>query len=302
MSKVVIIGCGFVGMSYAYSLLNQKTKVDELVLIDIDKKKAMGEVMDLNHGIAFSPTKLYIKCGDYSDCNNADITCICAGKNQEVGETRLDLVKKNYIVFKSIINEINKTNFKGIYLIATNPVDIMTLITKKLSKFPSNRVIGSGTMLDTSRLRYLVGKRLSLNPKNIHAYVIGEHGDSEFVSWSNAMIGVNNIEKFLSSKELNEISEEVKNAAYEIIDKKGVTCYGIGMCLTRITNAILDNEASILSVSTYSTKHDLYYGMPSIINRNGIVSSVDIDLSEEEIKKLNNSIEILSKIKNDLDI
>lgn len=298
MSKVVIVGCGFVGMSYAYSLLNQRTKVDELVLIDIDEKKAKGEAMDLNHGIAFAPSKINIKSGTYQDCDNADIICICAGKNQDIGETRLDLVKKNYIVFDSIIKKIKKTKFNGIYLIATNPVDIMTLITKKLSGFSASKVIGSGTMLDTSRLRYLVGNKLNINPKNVHAYVVGEHGDSEFVPWTNAIVGVKNISEYLSNKELDSIALSVKNAAYDIINNKGVTCYGIGMCLTRITNAILDDESSILSVSVYNKSLDLYYGMPAVVNKNGIREIINLKMTEEEKEKLNNSISVLTRIKN----
>lgn len=298
MSKVVIIGCGNVGMSYAYSLLNQRTKVEELVLIDLNKDRTIGEAMDLNHGLAFAPSKINIKAGEYSDCNNADIICICAGRNQEVGETRLDLIKKNYEVFKSIISEINKTNFKGIYLIATNPVDIMSLITMKLSKFPSSKVIGSGTMLDTARLRYLIGEKLDVNPKNVHAYVIGEHGDSEFVPWSSAIVGLRSVNEYMSKEDLNKIASDVRNAAYQIINKKGATYYGIGMCLTRITNAILDNDKSILTVSVYDEKQDLYYGMPAVVDKKGIREIIYLKLTDEERNKLDNSIEILKKIRN----
>ena len=298
MSKVIIIGCGNVGMSYAYSLLNQRTKVEELVLIDINKERTIGEAMDLNHGLAFAPSKISIKSGDYSDCNDADIICICAGKNQDVGETRLDLIKKNYKVFESIINEVNKTNFDGIYLIATNPVDIMSHITMKLSKFSPSKVIGSGTMLDTARLRYLIGDKLNVNPKNVHAYVIGEHGDSEFVPWNSAIVGLRNIKEYVTEEDLNSIAVNVRDAAYEIINRKGATYYGIGMCLTRITNAILDNDKSILTVSVYDEKQDIYYGMPSVVDKDGIREVIYLKLTDSEVEKLDNSIEILKKMKN----
>lgn len=296
MNKIVIIGCGNVGMSYAYSLLNQRTKVDELVLIDINKERTIGEAMDLNHGLSFAPSKMKIKSGDYSDCNDATIICICAGKNQDEGETRLDLINKNYGVFKSIIKEINKTNFKGIYLIATNPVDIMSLITIRLSKFSPLKVIGSGTMLDTARLRYLLSEKLKVSPKNVHAYVIGEHGDSEFVPWNSAMIGPKSISEYINNKELSKIAFNVRDAAYQIISRKGATYYGIGMCLTEITNAILDNEKSILTVSIYDEENGLYYGMPAIIDKSGVREVVKLNFTDDEKNSLNKSIEILKNI------
>lgn len=301
MNKIVIIGCGNVGMSYAYALLNQRTKVDELVLIDINKEKTIGEAMDLNHCLAFAPSKIKIKAGDYIDCNNATIICIAAGKNQEVGETRLDLIRKNYEVFQSIISEVNKTNFNGIYLIATNPVDIMSYITMKLSGLPSSKVIGSGTILDTARLRYLIGDELNINPKNVHAYVIGEHGDSEFVPWSNAIVGLKSVNEFLSNEKLEEIALSVKNSAYEIINRKGATYYGIGMCLVKITNSILDNDNSIITLSTLDKEKDIYYGMPCIINKEGIQKIIKLELTDEENKRLNNSINILKEYKEIID-
>ena len=175
-NKVVIIGCGNVGMSYAYALLNQRTSVNDLVLIDINKKKVEGEVMDLNHCLAFAPSKINIKVGDYTDCSYAKIICIAAGANQNPGETRMDLITKNAKVFKNIINSVMETGFNGIFLIATNPLDVMTYLTWKYSKLDTSQIIGSGTSLDTARLRYMIGERLNINPKNVHAYVIGEHG------------------------------------------------------------------------------------------------------------------------------
>ncbi len=299
MNKVVIIGCGNVGMSYAYALLNQKTSVNELVLIDINVRKVEGEAMDLNHCLPFGPSKMNIKVGDYSDCSDATIICIAAGRNQEPGETRTDLIDKNKEVFKSIIDNVVKSGFKGIFLIATNPLDIMTYITWKYSGFDASKVIGSGTSLDTARLRYMIGDKLSINPKNVHAYVIGEHGDSELVPWSNATVGLQNVKDFLNDDELNKIMYDVKNAAYEIIDRKGSTCYGIGMCLVRITNAILNDENSIITVSSYDENNDVYVGGPTIINKNGIRERVYVNLTKFEEEKLQNSIDVIkNNIKN----
>ena len=204
-NKVVIIGCGNVGMSYAYAIVNQQTFVNELVLIDLDKDRVIGEVMDLNHCLAFSPSKISIKAGDYSDCADASIVCIAAGANQNPGETRMDLINKNSVIFKSIVDSVMSNGFAGIFLIATNPLDVMTYITWKYSGIDSSRVIGSGTSLDTSRLKYMIGERLDVNPKDVHAFVMGEHGDSEFVPWSNANISLQNIRDYLTDDELDSI-------------------------------------------------------------------------------------------------
>lgn len=300
MNKVVIIGCGNVGMSYAYALLNQKTSVNELALIDLDEQRIKGEVMDLNHCLSFAPNKIDIKVGSYKDCENASIVVIAAGANQSVGETRMDLINKNSKIFKDIINNVVKNNFKGIFLIATNPVDVMTYMTYKYSKFPSNKIIGTGTSLDTARLRYMIGDRLNINSKNVHAYVIGEHGDTEFVPYSNANIGLQKITDYLNEEELNQIFVDVRDAAYDIIERKGATYYGIGMCLVRITNAILDNENSILTVSTYDKENDVFIGLPCIINKEGIKDKIYVKLNEEETNKLQYSIDtIKNAIKND---
>lgn len=300
MNKVVIIGCGNVGMSYAYALLNQKTSVNELALIDLDEQRIKGEVMDLNHCLSFAPNKIDIKVGSYKDCHDASIVVIAAGANQSVGETRMDLINKNSKIFKDIINNVVKNNFKGIFLIATNPVDVMTYMTYKYSKFPSNKIIGTGTSLDTARLRYMIGDRLNINSKNVHAYVIGEHGDTEFVPYSNANIGLQKITDYLNEEELNQIFVDVRDAAYDIIERKGATYYGIGMCLVRITNAILDNENSILTVSTYDKENDVFIGLPCIINKEGIKDRIYVKLNEEETNKLQYSIDtIKNAIKND---
>lgn len=295
MNKVVIIGCGNVGMSYAYALLNQRTAVSELALIDLNQDRIEGEVMDLNHCLAFAPSKINIKVGTYQDCKDASIVCIAAGANQNPGETRMDLITKNSKIFKNIIDQVMENGFRGIFLVATNPLDVMTYLTWKYSGLPTSQIIGSGTSLDTSRLRYLVGERLNINPKNIHAYVIGEHGDSEFVPWSNANIGLQNIHRFLDSETLENIRVQVKNAAYEIINRKGATYYGIGMCLVRITNAILGDENSIITVSSYDENNDVYIGLPTIINRKGAVGKIAVELNEEETEKMQNCVNIIKE-------
>ena len=251
--------------------------------------------MDLNHCLAFAPSKINIKVGTYEDCKNASIVCICAGANQSPGETRMDLIHKNSRIFKSIVTEVMQSGFQGIFLIATNPLDVMTYITWKYSNLPSSKVIGSGTSLDTARLRYMIGEKIGVSPKNIHAYVIGEHGDSEFVPWSNANVGLQNINRFLTEQECEEIHASVRDAAYEIINRKGATYYGIGMCLVRITNAILGDENSIITVSAYDDANDIYIGSPCILNKDGIQKRVLVDLNEKELGELQNSIDTLKK-------
>lgn len=298
MSKVVLIGCGNVGMSYAYSLINQKNRVNELVLIDINKDKCEGEALDLMHAVSFAPNKMKIYAGNYKDCNDADIVCICAGRNQNVGETRLDLVKKNYEVFKSIISEINQTNFNGIYLIATNPLDVMTQITQKLSGFDKHKVMGSGTILDTARLRFLISEKLNISPKSIHGYVIGEHGDSEFIPWSNTQIGLDKANKFLTKNDMSKITYDVRNSAYDIINKKGNTSYGIGICLAKITNAILDDSHRVYTVSSYNETYNLYIGQPTIIGKNGVEKVLDLNLKDKDITKFEESVNAIQNVLN----
>lgn len=301
-NKVVVIGCGNVGMSYAYALLNQRTNVGELVLIDLDKERVEGEVMDLNHCLAFAPSQINIKAGSYEDCKDAKLVVIAAGANQNPGETRMDLINKNSAIFKNIVTSVTKSGFDGIFLVATNPLDVMTYLTWKYSKFPSNKVLGSGTSLDTSRLRYLIGSKIGVSPKNIHAYVVGEHGDSEFVPWCNANVGLQNIKNFLNEEELEEICDEVKKAAYEIINKKGATYYGIGMCLVRITNAILGDENAIITVSSYDEDNDIYIGIPSILNKDGVKSRIYINLTDDEKNKLQSSVDIIKNAIENIDI
>ena len=292
-NKVVIIGCGNVGMAYAYALLNQRTYVNRLVLIDLDKEKTMGEVMDLNHCLPYAPSKISINVGDYNDCSDARIVVIAAGANQKPGETRTDLIYKNAKIFKDIVSNVMASGFNGIFLVATNPLDVMTYLTYKYSGLPSSKVIGSGTSLDTARLRLMIGKKLCISSKDIEAYVIGEHGDSEFVPWSNANIGMQNIKEFISIEDMYKLEYDVKNAAYEIINRKGATCYGIGMSLVRITNAILGNENAIIALSVYDEKNDVYVGLPAIVNEKGVERRVYLNLTEKEKKQLQNSIDVI---------
>lgn len=299
-NKVVIIGCGNVGMSYAYALVNQRTYVNELVLIDINTKKVEGEVMDLNHCLAYSPSKINIKLGDYSDCKGAKIVVISAGANQNIGETRMDLIHKNNKIFKNIIESVMNSGFNGIFLVATNPLDVMTYLTYKYSSLPHNKVLGTGTTLDTARLKYLISEKVGVSPKDIHAYVMGEHGDSEFVPWSNANIALKHINYYLKEEEKKKIEEDVRNSAYEIINRKGATYYGIGMCLVRITNAILGDENVILSVSAYDKENDIYISTPAIVNSNGIKEKIFVPFNPEETEKIKNSIKVIKEAINSL--
>ena len=301
--KVMLIGCGMVGMSYAYALLNQNI-VDELVLVDVNKEKAMGEAMDLNHGLAFAASSMKIYAGDYGDARDADLVVIAAGVNQQPGESRIDLLSRNSAVFRSIIEPVVDSGFDGIFLIATNPVDIMSQITLRLSGFSPDRVIGSGTTLDSARLRYLVGKKLSVDPRNIHAYVIGEHGESEFVPWSQAHVATVSLDELRlkhpeksAELDMTEIESEVRNSAQKIIAAKKATYYGIGMALVRITRAIFSDEDSILTISSlvdgpYGIS-ETYLGLPCIVGRQGRVKLLELDLNDEETAKLRKSASII---------
>ena len=303
--KIVLVGAGFVGMSFAYAALNQSL-CDELVIIDIDELRARGEAMDLNHGLAFARSNMRISAGDYNDCADADIVVICAGVAQKPDESRVDLLKRNAEVFKSIISPVVKSGFEGVFLVATNPVDIMTRITRELSGFSVHRVLGTGTTLDSARLRYLLGEYFNIDPKSVHAYVIGEHGDSEFVPWSQAMIGTKPVELICSEYEqyneadLDSIADRVKNAAYEIIKAKKATYYGIGMATVRICRAILNSENSILTVSAPPRGEygigDVYLGLPSIVGGNGLKSVIELPLTRSELGKLRSSAEYLNDI------
>ncbi len=302
--KVVLIGTGMVGMSFAYALVNQGGICNELVLIDVNKVRAQGEAMDLNHGLAFAKSNMKIYAGEYKDCKDADIVVIAAGVAQKEGETRLDLLQRNVEVFRSIITPVVKSGFDGIFLVATNPVDIMTRVTYELSRFGASRVIGTGTSLDTARLRYLLGDYFTVDPKNIHAYVIGEHGDSEFVPLSQVMFATKPVTAILEDErneycidDMHRIEDQVRTAAYKIIEAKRATYYGIGMAITRIVKAILGDENSVLTVSSklcgeYGAR-DIFIGVPSIIGRNGVKEIVELTLTDEEKAKFDDSAEVL---------
>lgn len=302
--KVAIVGVGMVGMSFAYAMLNQNI-CDELCLIDINKERAEGEAMDLSHGLPFAPSSMKIYSGDYSDCTDMDMIVICAGVPQLEGETRRDLLQKNYKVFKTIVKPIVENGFNGVFLVASNPVDVMTKVVLDLSGFPPERVIGSGTSLDTARLRYMIGDYFKVNPRNIHAYVMGEHGDSEFVAWSSAMISVLPIKELDSHtdqimNELDEIAVNVRDSAYKIIKAKKATYYGIGMVLARLTRAILNDENSIFTISAYLNGEYLesgfYIGVPALINRNGVRKILEIPLDESEKKRFKDSAKVIKEM------
>ncbi len=300
--KIVLIGTGMVGMSYAYALLNQNL-CDELVLIDINKKRAEGEAMDLNHGVAFSGGNMEIYAGEYTDCCNADLVVLTAGLPQKEGQNRLDLLKENRKIFERILQSVLENGFHGIFLVATNPVDIMTRIVYEISDFPPEKVIGTGTALDTARLRYLLGEKFMIDPRNMHAYVMGEHGDSEFVPWSQAMMTTKPIFDLCGEtegchfQELLELEEEVRMAAYKIIEAKKATYYGIGMAMARITKAIFGNEYSVLTVSAHLQgeygENGIYIGIPCVVNRMGIQRIVELPLGSEEKQRLHSSCETL---------
>ena len=306
--KIVLVGTGFVGMSMAYSMLN-RGGINELVLVDIDKDKTIGEEMDLSHGLPYAPQKMVIKAGDYSDCKDAQIVVITAGAAQKPGQTRLELAEINTKIMKDITKKIMESGFNGIIIVASNPVDLMAYVVAKVSGLPKNQVIGSGTVLDTARLRYLLADYFKVSSKNVHAYIMGEHGDSSFVPWNHAYIGCKSIINIMKDNnhpisDLDKIHRGVVNTAYEIINKKKATYYGIGMALNRIVRAILDNENSILTVSSYLEngdygQNDIYIGVPVIINSQGVREVLKLDLNKEEQEKLNNSCNIIKQMRKD---
>ena len=311
LKKAVMIGCGFVGSASVFALM-QSGLFTEIALIDADKNKAEGEAMDISHGIPFaSPMKIY--AGDYDDVADAAIVIISAGAGQKPGETRLDLVNKNVAIFKSIIPEITKRDFGGILLVVANPVDILTQVAIKLSGLPEERVIGSGTVLDSARLRSKLGQHLSVDSRSVHAFIVGEHGDSEVVAWSSANVSgvplsdMCEMRGHYNHKEnTKEIADAVKNSAYEIINKKHATYYGIAMSVKRICEVIMRDEKSILPVShmihgVYEID-DVVLSMPVIVGADGIESDIPINLSGEEALKLKESADALKNIIDTLEL
>lgn len=311
INKIAIVGTGFVGSTTAYTLMLSGL-ISEIVLIDINKKKAEGEAMDMNHGMPFvRPVKIY--SGDYPDCKDADIVVITGGANQKPGETRIDLVNKNTAIFKDVIGNIVKYNTECILLVVTNPVDILTYVTYKLSGFPKNRVIGSGTVLDSARFKYMIGEHMGIDPRNVHAYIIGEHGDTEVPTWSLASIAGVSMDEYCkncnscdSRNFQHETFDNVINAAYEIIDRKGATYYAVALAVRRIVEAIVRNENSILTVSSLLEGEygldDICLSIPSQVNSDGIVRIISVPLSEEETKLLNKSADSLKQVISGLNI
>lgn len=303
--KIGVIGCGFVGASSAFALM-ESALYSEMVLIDADQNKAEGEALDISHGLPFAdPMKIY--AGSYDDIRDASIVVVTAGAGQKPGETRLDLVKKNVAIFKTIIPEIAKRDFHGVLLIVANPVDILTYTAAKLSGLSENRVFGSGTVLDTARLKYLLGEHLSVDSRSVHAFIIGEHGDSEIAAWSCANVSGIKLDRFCDMRGFHEheasmrrIAEEVKNSAYKIIDKKKATYYGVAMAVRRICQAISRDEKSILPVSTI--QHGTFgiegvaLSMPAVVGKDGVETQVPLELDEKEREALLHSAETLKKV------
>ncbi len=287
--KIVVIGVGAVGSTTAYTLLLRQ-RMDELVLIDANKEKAIGDALDMNHGLAFLG-KAKVWAGSYEDCADADIIIITAGVAQKPGESRVDLLKRKIAIFESITEQVLKFNKDGILLIASNPVDVMSYFTWKKSGWPSQRVIGSGTLLDTARFRYLIGEKLAIDPRSVHAHIIGEHGDSELPVWSHTNVAGSEIE--LSEEDRNHIFHNTRDAAYRIIEAKGATYYAIALALDRICTAILKNEASVLNVSTllknYHGIDDVYLGVPSIVDRSGVREVLQFNVKQNEQELLRKS-------------
>ena len=301
--KVVLVGAGFVGMSMAYSLLNQGG-VEELVLIDVNKDKTIGEEMDLSDGLPYAPHKMKIKAGDYSECKDANIVVITAGLAQKPGQTRLELAETNTKIMKEITQNVMANGFSGVFIIASNPVDLMSYVVAEVSGMPKSKVIGSGTVLDTARLRYLIAEYLQVSSKNVHAYILGEHGDSSLVPWDHCYVGCKKMIDIMKDnnhpmEDLKKIHDGVWQAAYKIIEKKKATYYGIGMALNRLVHAVLNDENAILTVSTYQNneygQEGMYIGVPAIINKDGVKEILELKLNDEDQAKFNYSCEIMKE-------
>lgn len=299
-NKVMIVGTGNVGASIGFSLVSQRTAVNELILTDLDMADAEGEVMDLQDTLAIAPSFLKIRAGSYTEeAADSDIIVLAAGAPQKPNQTRLDLLAENAKIFQNIITKIISTGFNGIFIVVSNPVDVLSYLTWQYSGLPSEQVIGSGTLLDSARLRFRIAKQLNSSPKSIHAFQVGEHGDSEFTLWSQANFGGQKITDLIKTSELNKIEIDTKQAAYNIIAKKGATYYGIGACVTQIINCILHDEKRVLPISSYDNFTDSFYGFPTVLGRNGVEQRLDLNLSEKESIKLQKSINVIkSALKN----
>ncbi|HZR33472.1 MAG TPA: L-lactate dehydrogenase [Terriglobales bacterium] len=302
--RVAVVGTGNVGATFSYALLLSGLAA-EIVLIDANRKKAEGEAMDLNHTVPFAhPTKIW--AGDYADCAGATVTVICAGTGQKPGETRLDLLQRNASIFAEIVPQVVRDNPQGILLIATNPVDVLTYASWKISGMPAQRVIGSGTILDTARFRYLLSQHFGVDARSVHAFIIGEHGDSEVPVWSLANIAGMRLREFarahdmsIDQKKMDEIFSQTRDAAYEIIQRKGATYYAVAAGLMRLVEAILRNQSTVLSVSSLITDYygisDVCLSLPTLVDRGGVERVLKIELGNEEMRRLRHSAAVLKK-------
>ena len=304
--KVVVVGTGFVGTSIAYSMINQGL-INELVLIDVNREKAEGEALDLLDGMSWAQGNIKVWAGDYTDCQDADIVVITAGVNQKPGQTRLELIDVNAGIMTSVVREVMGSGFDGILVIASNPVDVLTHVAWQASGLPSNRVVGTGTTLDTTRFRKELAAKLQIDPRSIHGYIIGEHGDSEVAVWSHTTVGGKPLLEFnrLTVEDLTTISDRVKNSAYEIINRKKATFYGIGMSVARIVRAILNNEQAVLPVSAYLDgeygEKDLFTGVPSVVDQGGVREIIELNIDPAEQQKFAQSCSQLREVIQSLD-
>ncbi len=294
-NKIMIVGTGNVGASIAFAIMNQRTPINEIILTDILASDAEGEAMDLRDALASAPSYIKIKNGTYKDAKDCDVVVITAGAAQKPGETRMELLKKNVNILKGMIEQIMASDFDGILLIVSNPMDVLTYYALKFSDLPTERVIGSGTVLDSARLRTRIASYLHVNPKSVHAYQIGEHGDTELTLWSLADVGGQKVTELLNRKIRADISDFVRNEAYNIIDKKGYTCYGIATCVVQILNCIFNDEMRVLPVSSYDFFSDTAFGFPSVVGRAGVIRRLDLKISEREGIDLQKSINTLKK-------
>lgn len=303
--KVAVVGTGFVGTSIGYSMINQGL-INELVLIDVNQKKAEGEALDLLDGMSWAQENIKVWAGEYSDCKDADIVVITAGVNQKPGQTRLELIDINAGIVRSVVKEVMHSGFDGVLVIASNPVDVLTYIAWQASGLPSSRVVGTGTTLDTTRFRKELAAKLQIDPRSIHGYIIGEHGDSEVAIWSHTTVGGKPLLEFivknnrLTVEDLTIISDSVKNTAYEIINRKQATFYGIGLSVARIVKAILNDEQAVLPVSAYLNgeyeEKNLFTGVPSVVDQNGVREIIELNIDPEERKKFATSCSQLREV------
>lgn len=294
-NKIMIVGTGNVGASIAFAIMNQRTTINEIILTDIIASDAEGEAMDLRDALAVAPSYVKVRNGTYKDAHDCDVVVITAGAAQKPGETRMELLKKNVNILQGMIEQIMASGFSGIFLVVTNPMDVLTYYTYKFSGLPAEKIIGSGTVLDSARLRSRIAGYLNVNPKSVHAYQIGEHGDTELTLWSLADLGGQPVSRLLDNSIRTDISNFVTNEAYDIIDKKGATYYGIATCVVDILNCIFNDELRVLPVSSYDHYSDTSFGWPTIVGRTGIIRRLDLKLSEREGISLQKSINTLKK-------